>query len=506
MQSELDGWVERGVCTLVSKKEAHKAIQQGRGQLLPMKWVVTEKCDPDPRVKARLVVRGDKDRRTDVLTDAPTAPQHILRCALLASVCHGRDLLTADVGQAFLNAKMTEEADIYVPVTEANPAHAKRFAIPDDADPDYYWKMDKAGYGLPEAGLLWYLHLVNKVLTPQGWRRSHAHPCLFLKKNASLVIYVDDILGAGERAKLERLLKDMGLNFRHITLVDHQGTTFAGVEIKHFDSEIVLGMRKYAATLEAEAKTTRKPQTPLPLDLGPPGQGRPLNKQETTEYRALLGKILWLALWRMDLAQASSYHSRSMTAPTDHDFRLLRRTAKYAAITKNYAIRLPKLNPKRLQLLVYADSTWAAGRDNFKSQAGHIILASEPGRSVYDAAPLLWVSRLQRKVARSSFAAELLAMETAMVDLDYIRSVMKDLLQCDPEVIVYTDNMGLYDNIYRRANSLPKDKSVLVASSSLKSLILENAARVEWIESGENVADDLTKPTTQWHLTRMLKD
>jgi len=255
MQAELDGWKDRGVYSLVSKKEAQKAMRQGRGQLLPLRWVITEKCDPDPRVKARLVVRGDKDRRTDVLTDAPTAPQHILRCALLASVCHGRDLITADVGQAFLNASMTDDMDIYGPVAEANPAYARRFALPDDVDPDHYWKMDKAGYGLQEAGLLWYLHLVNKVLIPQGWRRSHAHPCLFLKKNASLVTYVDDLLAAGVRSKLEQLLKDMGLDFRHVTIVDHHGTTFAGVEIRHYNNEVVLGMEKYAARSQDNTKT-----------------------------------------------------------------------------------------------------------------------------------------------------------------------------------------------------------------------------------------------------------
>ena len=108
MQAELDGWADRQVYTLIDKRTARRSIKNGTGQLLPLRWVITQKTDPTPRVKARLVVRGDKDQREGVLTDAPTAPQHILRCALLSAVSLGRDLMTADVGQAFLNADMDD--------------------------------------------------------------------------------------------------------------------------------------------------------------------------------------------------------------------------------------------------------------------------------------------------------------------------------------------------------------------------------------------------------------
>jgi len=110
---------------------------------------MSEKTDPDLRL-------SDKDNRSDILTGTPTTSQHILHCALLASICHGQDLLTADVGQAYLHASADRTAgEIYVPVPHAVAADVHRWMICDDPNEPFVWRLDQGTSGMQDAGLLW---------------------------------------------------------------------------------------------------------------------------------------------------------------------------------------------------------------------------------------------------------------------------------------------------------------------------------------------------------------
>jgi len=89
---------------------------------------------------------------------------------------------------------------------------------------------DKAIYGLPESGLLWYLDL-KTTITKLGYITNEADPCCFHKYNKSnntfshIAVHVDDILGMKISTKpngdielsmpkyVEQILKDNNVEF-----------------------------------------------------------------------------------------------------------------------------------------------------------------------------------------------------------------------------------------------------------------------------------------------------
>ena len=69
-------------------------------------------------------------------------------------------------------------------------------------------------------------------------------------------------------------------------------------------------------------------------------QPEPLDRNEHKKYRAIVGKLLWLALIRPDISYATKELSRDLTAPTTESITKVKHLLRYIAGTKDYCQRL----------------------------------------------------------------------------------------------------------------------------------------------------------------------
>jgi hypothetical protein len=145
-------------------------------------WVFTYKFDEDgyyTKAKARLVVRGDLQPRSEEENHATTALARVLRMITVLMAMYDLDLKQQDAVNAFLNAIL------YKPVyTRMPPGHGI---------PGKIWKLLRALYGLQKSPWLWQEDL-STIIKAHGLQPVPDEECLFTNEFMLVLIYVDDIL------------------------------------------------------------------------------------------------------------------------------------------------------------------------------------------------------------------------------------------------------------------------------------------------------------------------
>ena len=211
-------------------------------KLIGSRFVHTEKGHipkSDPKhYKARLVAQNYGPNTDRVETFAPTPTVECIRFMVADAAQNGKVLSGMDFSSAYLNSVMPQGSNTYLRLPKGNGL------VPDG----HIVKLNKALYGLKEAGRLWRQTL-TKALRSNGWNQVKAESCLFYKKiNGKLylvIIHVDDMLTSGPDSqgkddlliRLRKLFKIKDLGFPH---------HFLGVEFrKDGDGSIVLHQRPF---------------------------------------------------------------------------------------------------------------------------------------------------------------------------------------------------------------------------------------------------------------------
>ena len=138
------------------------------------------------RYKARLVAGGHQQDKSlyDDLSSPTIATSHILTIAALAAK-EGRKVRCIDIAGAYLKSSM-KDADVKVHMI----IEAEMVKLLCQLDPSYrdflmrngevVVELDRALYGLCEAGIMWYKN-IRSALESIGYRRNNYDPCVFNK-------------------------------------------------------------------------------------------------------------------------------------------------------------------------------------------------------------------------------------------------------------------------------------------------------------------------------------
>ncbi|RVX13196.1 Retrovirus-related Pol polyprotein from transposon RE1 [Vitis vinifera] len=194
-------------------------------------------------------------------------------------------------------------------------------------------KLKKSLYGLKQSPRTWFGRF-TKSMRPFGYRQSNSYHTLFLKKQhgkiVTLIVYVDDMVVTGndteERKALQNYLsrefemKDLGpLKY------------FLGIEVSRSSEGIFLSQRKYALNLLQETGISGCQPVNTPIEEGLKLCVEP-NQISTDKgrYQRLVGRLMYLAHTRPDLAYALSVVSQYMHNPGEQHMnavmRILRRS------------------------------------------------------------------------------------------------------------------------------------------------------------------------------------
>lgn len=157
------------------QKRRRVHLRRAQKQILDCMWVYVCKCDTQSRlkrVKARLVVRGDQQKKSLLEeTYASTLAARSFRTLIAIAARFDLELIQYDAVNAFVNAELKEE--IYM---RSPPGHGSYNEV---------LKLNKALYGLRKSPLLWQRELVG-TLKSLGFEAIPEEPCILFSRKASL--------------------------------------------------------------------------------------------------------------------------------------------------------------------------------------------------------------------------------------------------------------------------------------------------------------------------------
>uniref|UniRef100_A0A3Q7F038 GAG-pre-integrase domain-containing protein n=1 Tax=Solanum lycopersicum TaxID=4081 RepID=A0A3Q7F038_SOLLC len=135
------------------------------------------------------------------------------------------------------------------------------------------------------------------------------------------------------------------------------------------------------------------------------------------QYQKIVGKLIYLAHTRPDIAYAVGIVSRFMHLPQIHHMTAVMRILRYLKGTSSTGIYFGKNDS--LDIIAYTDADWAGDRDERKSTSGYFTLVG--GNLV------TWRSKKQKVVALSSAEAEFRGIVKGITEILWIRKLLNEL-------------------------------------------------------------------------------
>jgi hypothetical protein len=208
---------------------------------------------------------------------------------------------------------------------------------------------------------------------------------------------------------------------------------------------------------------------------------------DSTEYRHLLGGLLYIAISRPDISTAVSFASMAASKPCVGDFDNLLHCLLYLSQTKERGLILRAGSANQeLSLKCYVDASYLTHPDS-KSHTGYCISFSDVG-FFYSK------SRKQHLVATSSTHAEVRALHTLLVDLIFIINLCRELDRpVKLPAVILEDNRPTIE-LTRDINSRTKRcKHFLMLINFIREHVESGLIALEKVDTKDNIADMLTK-------------
>jgi hypothetical protein len=445
------------------------------------RWIfsVKYKADGDiERFKARLVAKGySQTYGIDYAeTFAPVAKINTVRILLSLAANFDWPLHQFDVKNAFLHGNLQEEVYMELPPGCQLQVEGSKQVC----------KLRKSLYGLKQSPRAWFGRFTNSMKA-FGYQQSSSDHTLFIKhkegKLTILIIYVDDMIVTGndsvEKESLQTYLsrefemKDLGpLKY------------FLGIEVLRSRHGILLSQRKYTIDLlnEVGMLACKPSDTPAAenVKLSAHSNQIPANKEQ---YQRLVGRLMYLAHTRPDLAYLLSVVSRYMHSPSEEHMKAIMRILQYLKSSPGKGIMFTKGDT--LNIEGYTDADWAGSIDDRRSTAGYLTFVG--GNLV------TWRSKKQGVVARSSAEAEYRGMAKGVCELLWIKNLLQELkISSTFPMKLYCDNKAACDIAHNPVQH-DRTKHVEIDRHFIKEQLEAKIIAVPHVRSQDQLADILTK-------------
>jgi hypothetical protein len=369
---------------------------------LPIIWSFRRKRHPDwtiSKYRSRACPHGGHQIEGINYWDtyAPVVSWRTVRLTLILSLLSGLKSRQVDYVSAYTQAPLDCELFLNIPpgFIVQNNTLVFSGSSTKGVNQDWALKLKKNMYGLKQAGNNWF-HCLKQSLIDRGFTQSSIDPCLFIRNNCIVIVYVDDcLLFAKSDDILDNLIASLEKDF-HLTSEGDVGA-FLGIDIvRNKEGLLELSqpglIQKIISTCGLESESNEH-KTPAAAILHPDPSGPP--RDHSWNYRAVIGMLTYLSTsTRPDIAFAVHQCARFSVAPRRIHEVAVRRIVRYLKGTKNKGFILhPSPTIRTLDCYVDADfaGLWTPDTSHtpisVKSRTGYII--------TFASCPILWSSKLQ---------------------------------------------------------------------------------------------------------------
>ena len=458
------------------------------------------------KLKARLVADGSQQDRSVYAKDSssPTvATQTVFMVASIAAM-EGRAVAAMDVPCAFLKSDMPDDG--------SPPVHVKldKFVttVLIELDPSYKQhvrpdgtcivRLRKALYGTIQAARAWYKRLRGD-LESLGFEANPHDNCCFNRteedgRQTTIVVHVDDMLvtAPGDNV-IDGLVKEFGARYNDeyasITVQRGKRIEYVGMVFSFNEAGIVrVTMDGYVEDLlrdyESIAGEVETPATASLFNVRE--EAEQLDKKEAEEFHALVAKVLYLAKRvRPELLVAVSFLARRVQHPDVDDQRKLERVIKYIRGSRHLGIRLSA--EQCLAVQAYIDASFAVHAD-MKSHTGAMITL---GRG-----PIFARSSVQRLNTLSSAESELVGLSESMGQVLWTRNFLEAQGYTMGAAKVFEDNQSAIKLAENGESKSARTRHIAIRYFFISDRIKSGEIAIEYLRTGDMIADILTKPLT----------
>jgi hypothetical protein len=449
--------------------------------LIGCKWVFKVKTHSDgslERYKARLVAKGfSQEYGIDYEeTFAPVAKMTSVRLLISVAAVHQWPLFQLDVKNAFLNGYLTEEVYMRPP---PGFSHA----------PGLVCRLRRALYGLKQSPRAWYARFHDVVLQI-GFQPSTHESALFIRRTSQglvlILLYVDDMIITGsDSTAIDEVKRHLFHEFEMKDLGPLR--YFLGIEVASSSDGYLLTQTKYATDILHRAQLTDDKVVDTPIELHAkfsPSDGVPL--ADPTEYRELVGCLVYLTVTRPDISYAVHVISQFVCAPRSTHWAALLRILRYVRGTMFQCLHLS--SSSALTLMAYADADWAGDPSDRKSTSGYCVFLGD--------SLISWKSKKQSVIARSTAEAEYRAMAHATSEVVWLRWLLSDMgVSLSSPTPLYCDNKSAIQ-IAHNTVFHERTKHIEIDCHFIRHHLQSGTITLPFVSSSLQLADFFTKTHT----------
>jgi hypothetical protein len=419
---------------------------------------------------------------------ASTVRWNSVKMLIAIAVWHDYDLVLFDITAFFLYGKLTDKEKVFMeqPLgweTEGKPRE------------DYVCQLNRSMYGLPQAPHCAQRELKATLTASDQFKPTTADDCVYVSqdedKYSALGAHVDDLLGIGDSAGLQKITDTLTRNFK-IT-EQRNPTIVTGVQIQRNRKQRWLKLHQgaYIANLLTDYNMTDCNSTDTPMD---PGTARalmllPASTEDLValkQYQRLVGSLIWLLKTRPDMMFTVNLLCRFLKSATRQHYDLARgRPLRYLKGTVTHGLVFQPGTAK-WDLSGASDSDLAGDLNSARSTTGFFAKMGEYGAVVCS-------STLEKKVSTSTGQAETYAMQSLTKEVVWDRHLLRELRhEQEARTLLLTDNDGVLKQSTKAINHSTA-KHYRIAQAYIRSKVDDNTIEVGPIDTSLNAADMFTK-------------